>query len=124
MRAQPDPCFLLRTLPRNASFLRLHNPSVPAICWLLVLIKGYFILTVNVLLIAAAEPVQEMTDDALGVLARLPAGEGSETEGVNALISLIELLENDRDLRGDALPELAEVIERWMDRCACSAIGF
>ena len=83
MRAQPDPCFLLRTLPRNASFLRLHDPSVSAIGRLLVLIKGYFILTVNVLLIAAAEPAQEMTDDALDVLALLPVVNGRETEGVN-----------------------------------------
>lgn len=36
---------------------------------------------------------------------------GSETEGVAALVNLIELLENGRDLRGDTWPELAEVIE-------------
>jgi len=37
---------------------------------------------------------------------------GSETEGVAALVNLIELLENGRDLRGDAWPGLVEAIEK------------
>lgn len=46
------------------------------------------------------------------VVLLIGAVHGSETEGVAALVNLIELLENGKDLRGDMYPELVEAIEK------------
>ena len=45
------------------------------------------------------------------VVLLIGAVHGSETEGVAALVNLIELMENGKDLRGDAYPELTQAME-------------
>lgn len=45
------------------------------------------------------------------VVLLIGAVHGSETEGVAALVNLIELMENGKDLRGDDYPELVQAIE-------------
>ncbi len=46
------------------------------------------------------------------VVLLIGAVHGSETEGVAALVNLIEILENGQDLRGDTYPSLVEAIDQ------------